>query len=311
MLNRATKAPAIVRVLACCLLACSGWTGLAWGQDLSLQVNFATPERLRGETLEVGFVVSNPTNTAASSYRVDIFGSLDEALNSDDVLLGSFQSNDGIPQQAFRENSLSLDTCLLTVGSWRIIGSVEDVVPRDSNPLNNQAVSASILSLPGDDEDPSTCPLAVDPERLINPGLNDAWFNPDTPGQGLLLNVYPDTGIVFLAWFTFDLERPAEIVTARLGDAGHRWLTAAGGWQQNLVTLDVTNARGGVFDSAEPAVERDLDYGTIQIEFFNCNQAEVTYDLPVAGVTGAFPIRRVANDNIALCEQLAESPPPQ
>jgi len=65
-------------------------------------------------------------------------------------------------------------------------------------------------------------------EFQINPGLNDAWYNPATDGQGFLVTVFPDIQEMFVAWFTFDTERPPEDVTAQLGDPGHRWLTAQG-----------------------------------------------------------------------------------
>ena len=60
----------------------------------------------------------------------------------------------------------------------------------------------------------------------ITPGLDDAWFNKTTNGQGLLITVFPDIKQMFLAWFTFNVERPPEDVTAFLGEPGHRWLTA-------------------------------------------------------------------------------------
>jgi len=62
----------------------------------------------------------------------------------------------------------------------------------------------------------------------INAGLNDAWYDPETAGQGFLITVFPDIGQMFLAWFTYDVERPGEGVTAQLGEPGHRWLTAQG-----------------------------------------------------------------------------------
>lgn len=42
----------------------------------------------------------------------------------------------------------------------------------------------------------------------INAGFNDAWFNPATKGQGFLITVFPEIKQIFLAWFTFDTERP-------------------------------------------------------------------------------------------------------
>lgn len=63
---------------------------------------------------------------------------------------------------------------------------------------------------------------------LINSGMTDAWFNPATNGQGMLIMVWDNIKFVFMAWFTFDTERPPADVTAILGEPGHRWLTASG-----------------------------------------------------------------------------------
>jgi sugar lactone lactonase YvrE len=71
---------------------------------------------------------------------------------------------------------------------------------------------------------------------VINAGLNDAWFNASTPGQGFFVTVFPDSGQVFLAWFTYDTERPDESVTAILGEPGHRWLTAFGPYEGDTAT---------------------------------------------------------------------------
>jgi hypothetical protein len=53
-------------------------------------------------------------------------------------------------------------------------------------------------------------------------------------------------------------------------------------------------------------VTTDADYGTITVTFTDCNSAVVAYDLPGPGVSGEIPIRRVAPDNIALCEALQD-----
>jgi hypothetical protein len=136
----------------------------------------------------------------------------------------------------------------------------------------------------------------------INAGMNDAWYNPATAGQGFLLTVFEDTGLVFLAWFTYDVERPPADVTAILGDPGHRWVTAQGPFSGDTATLDVTVTSGGVFDSPEPAVENDPG-GTITIKWNDCTSATLTYDIPSAG-QGEIPLQRIVNDNVALCEAL-------
>jgi len=88
----------------------------------------------------------------------------------------------------------------------------------------------------------------------INPGLNDAWYNPVTNGQGFLIAVFPDSKTMFLAWFTFDTDRPPGNVSAFLGDPGHRWLTAQGPYDGDTANLTIFVTEGGVFDAAEPPV---------------------------------------------------------
>jgi hypothetical protein len=135
----------------------------------------------------------------------------------------------------------------------------------------------------------------------INPGLNDAWFNPDTRGQGFFINVFPDNGNIFLGWFTFDTERPPADVTAILGDPGARWLTAFGAYAGNQAVLDIELTYGGVFDSQTP-IPAQSAYGTVILEFSSCNAGTVTYDIPSLSLSGVIPIQRATLDNVELCE---------
>ena len=56
------------------------------------------------------------------------------------------------------------------------------------------------------------------PVLSLNLGFNDAWYNPATDGQGFFITVFPDLGIVSLAWFTYDTEIPTGDAKANLGD---------------------------------------------------------------------------------------------
>lgn len=152
-----------------------------------------------------------------------------------------------------------------------------------------------------------TAELKEQPPFLINPGLNDAWFNPETDGQGFFISVFPDIGLMFLAWFTYEVERPDESIPAQLGEAGHRWLTAQGAYAGNQAVLDIYIARGGVFNTSPPEPVLNMD-GTITIEFSNCNAGTVTYDIPSIGRQGVIPIERIALDNVSLCESFAAGP---
>lgn len=135
---------------------------------------------------------------------------------------------------------------------------------------------------------------------VINPGLNDAWYEPATNGQGFFITVYPEKGTVFVGWFTFDMDFPGQDVIAGLGDACQRWLTAQGPYDGKRADLVVYNSSGGLFDSvlAVPQLE---PIGSITLQFENCTNGTVSYDLPTYGLMGEIPIQRVASDNVAAC----------
>lgn len=138
---------------------------------------------------------------------------------------------------------------------------------------------------------------------LINAGLNDAWLNPDTVGQGVLIIVFPQTGQVFLAMFTYDTERPDDGVTARLGEPGHRWFTAQGPFAGNRAELEVFFTSGGVFDAPQPVPETEPG-GTAVLEFEDCRTGTLSYDIPSIQAQGVIPLERIVEDNVALCESL-------
>jgi hypothetical protein len=149
-------------------------------------------------------------------------------------------------------------------------------------------------------------PMAAERGFTINGGLNDAWYNPLTTGQGLLISVFPDIQQLFLAWFTYDTERPPEGLEALLGEPGHRWLTAQGPYSGDTANLKIFTTAGGVFDAAVPAPSTDASgSGSMTIEFADCNQALVTYQIDSPPLSGEIPIERIALDNVGLCESLA------
>jgi hypothetical protein len=64
---------------------------------------------------------------------------------------------------------------------------------------------------------------------------------------------------------------------------------------------------GGVFDAAEPPASTDLaGDGSLQIEFADCTQGIVSYEITSLDISGEFPIERISPDNVPLCESLAE-----
>jgi plastocyanin len=171
----------------------------------------------------------------------------------------------------------------------------------------------SVHSSPGQNIDTSmngriNVVAADGPTFAINSGLSDAWYLPETDGQGFLIIVWEDIQKVFLAWFTFDAERPAADLTAILGEPGHRWLTALGPYEGDTATLDVFLTEGGVFDSAQPpAVTGDVPVGSITIVWTGCNEGLLTYNLSGLGLTGDIPIERIVLGNVPACEAAQSS----
>jgi hypothetical protein len=142
----------------------------------------------------------------------------------------------------------------------------------------------------------------------INAGLNDAWFEPATAGQGFFHVVFPELELVFLSWFTYDTGRPPDDVTANLGEPGHRWLTAQGEYVHptDTAVLDIVLTQGGVFDSEDPAPGPGEVVGTMRIEWCDCEKGRLNYSMPSLGLAGNINLERITPDNVALCEALLE-----
>ncbi len=138
----------------------------------------------------------------------------------------------------------------------------------------------------------------------INAGMNDAWVNAEADKQGMFITVYPDLGIIFLAWFTFDTVPPPMGTPAVFGAADQRWATAVGPYSGKSAQLKAELTSGGIFNASVPLPSQDTNYGTINLDFNNCNEATAEFDFPSAGESGQFTITRALAENSALCEAL-------
>jgi hypothetical protein len=135
----------------------------------------------------------------------------------------------------------------------------------------------------------------------INPGLNDHWYNPATVGQGIYLTVFPILGKVTVTMFTYDTQLPDESVTANLGDPSQRWLNGLGNYSGNQAVLKASFDYDGLFDDSKETT-KVRQYGTITLTFDSCNSGLVEYEIPSLSLVGSFPIERIVDDNVVLCE---------
>jgi hypothetical protein len=111
-----------------------------------------------------------------------------------------------------------------------------------------------------------------------------------------------------MSWLTFDTDLPEAGVTAHLGDAGQRWLTAQGYYEGALAELVVHSSGGGLFNVSLPVPVSEV-IGTILLQFEDCNSGSLTYNLPNIEDSGSIPIQRLAPDNTEICAVMAQISP--
>lgn len=148
--------------------------------------------------------------------------------------------------------------------------------------------------------------FAVDVPLNINSGLNGAWFNPNSPGQGFMFEFLPVLDTAFMAWFTYDTQAPTD--TAVVGFAGHRWMTSLGSidHENNTVTFDLFVTANGLFDNNQVVDTTAANsVGTLTITFDDCENATGVYNLIEQELSGSFSLVRIANDNVSLCQSLS------
>jgi len=137
----------------------------------------------------------------------------------------------------------------------------------------------------------------------INAGLNGAWYNAATPGEGFFLSVFDSLNKVFLANFTF-----ADQVVA--GDPhGHRWYTAAGLFTGNSAELDVSLAAGGAFNATWPQPQLTR-VGSLLLQFSDCSHGSIVVNTGPPDETQAgpveIPLQRLGSDWEEICRSQYE-----
>ncbi len=138
---------------------------------------------------------------------------------------------------------------------------------------------------------------AISTEAMdINAGMDGAWANNDTLGQGFLIDAHPNpdgSNFIFVAWFTY-------------GDhtaSGQRWLTAQGDFAGSKAEIDVYETTGGRFD--DPQTTNTLQVGTMSIDFTDCSNAQLSYSLTDEGAEGGMTVSRLIPGGQSLCEELS------
>ena len=242
-----------------------------------------------GQDVSIATSLSNTSSEDSGMFTVSYYASTDTTITSGDALLGSTEiSNIAAGATMNIDESVTLPADL-AAGDY-FVGAISELA--DGDPGNNTNVDESSIY--------------VFTEFTLNAGLNDAWFDPATDGQGFFITIFPGLSVATMAWFTYDTELPPVDATANLGDPGHRWITGAGTIVGNQAVLNVVLTSEGIFDTATDVQRTDPagSDGTLTLTFNNCNEGTVDYDITSIDAQGTVPVVRVANDNVALCNAL-------
>lgn len=131
----------------------------------------------------------------------------------------------------------------------------------------------------------------------ISPGINGAWYEQATSGQGVQIMALPSNGNqLFIAWYTYDVNGQSAP-----GATGQRWFTIQGGYtpgSTQAVNLPILRSTGGRFD-APPATPLPTQVGTASIIFHSCTSASLTYSFFDGRPGGSIPLSRLTGANCA------------
>ena len=190
---------------------------------------------------------------------------------------GNFNAPPVTTAQAVGTATLSFDTC----SSGQLVYAFTDGTGRTGTiPLTRltQNVTCSTTS---------TYPTNADF------ALSGNWFGgAATSGQGFTIEVNPNSGALFAAWYTYMPNGTAA------GAAGQRWYTAQAAFTPGLRTMPVTiyETTGGVFDTPTPPGQKTVPVGTGTMAFQSCSAATFSYNFTggsSSGLSGTITLSRV------------------
>jgi acyl-CoA thioesterase-1 len=130
----------------------------------------------------------------------------------------------------------------------------------------------------------------------INSGHAGAWFNPETPGQGQLIDIEPESHFMFLSWFTFTN-------AASANPNEQHWFTAQGNYSRNTADLVVYETLDGRFDDPQ---EVSIDpVGEATLSFTDCGLGQMSYTINTWELQGSFPLHRAIPGTENVCQERA------
>ncbi len=138
--------------------------------------------------------------------------------------------------------------------------------------------------------------LAYEVAPPVNTGHAGAWYNPDTSGQGQLIDIEPENQFMFIAWFTYT-------DTASTNPNQQHWFTAQGNYSGNAAELVLYETLGGRFDNSQEVSTDPV--GSVNLSFSNCGSGTLSYAIDSSGLQGSFPLSRAIPGTENVCQELA------
>ncbi len=138
-----------------------------------------------------------------------------------------------------------------------------------------------------------TCSTTTSYPTNADFALSGNWFGgAATSGQGFTIEVNPNSGALFAAWYTYLPNGTAS------GAAGQRWYTAQAAFTPGLRSMPVTiyETTGGVFDTPTPPGQKTVPVGTGTMAFQSCSAATFSYNFTggsSSGLSGTINLSRV------------------
>jgi plastocyanin len=122
------------------------------------------------------------------------------------------------------------------------------------------------------------------PEHVqITPGFTGAWYDPQQSGHGIFIEVLPNNAILAW-WFTFTPDGTQQA-----------WFGNVGSISGTTATIDAVQTQGGRWiPNFDPSNVTQPPWGTLTLEFTDCNHGEVNFSSTVAGYgTGHMDLTRL------------------
>jgi hypothetical protein len=127
-----------------------------------------------------------------------------------------------------------------------------------------------------------TCSATAPISTSRTSGLSGNWYDVETSGQGIAMEIHPVSSVIFFAWMTYAPNG------ADAGPAGQRWYTGLGKYLGNLDSIPVQlyESTGGLFDQGEP-VPTTVPVGSAILSFWNNCYMTLSFNFTGGSSAGA------------------------